>query len=70
MHSYLNCLQPKDHNGSVICSKCGTEHKIEYDGSKAPYKESGTESYKGCGIEMLKWKSTRETYLVKVDNGK
>ena len=68
MHKYLNCLQPKDHDGMVICMNCNTKHKIEYDGIKAPFKESGKENCKGCGIELLKWNSTREPFLIKVTN--
>lgn len=67
MHIYLNCTKPKDDNDLVICEKCGTKHKIEYDGIKAPYKETGIEYCKDCGVQLLKWNSTREPYLVKTE---
>lgn len=64
MHVFSNCNKPND-SKLVTCEKCGTKHRIEYDGIKAPYKETGIEYCKGCGIQLLKWNSTREPYLVK-----
>lgn len=66
MNRYVNCEKPESVHGPVVCGKCGTKHKIEYDSIKAPYKESGTEKCHGCGIELLKWNSTTEPYLKRI----
>jgi len=66
MTSYLNCDKPKEPFGRIKCNSCGAQYDFEFDSIKAPYKESGILKC-GCGIDLVKWNSTTEPYLVRVN---
>ncbi|WP_431158258.1 hypothetical protein [Winogradskyella poriferorum] len=59
--------KPKEPFGRIKCNICDTqyEYEFEFDSIKAPYKESGILKYV-CGVDLVKWNSTTEPYLVLV----
>ena len=67
MPIYLNCDRPETPFGNIKCKSCGAEYKFEFDSIKAPYKETGTLTCI-CGKDLVKWNSTTEPYLVRINN--
>lgn len=67
MTTYLNCEKPESTFGPVTCNTCGRTYKIEFDTIQAPYKETGILTC-ACGVDLIKWNSTTEPYLVKFEN--
>jgi hypothetical protein len=65
--TFLNCDEPESPNGPIICKTCGSIYKMEYDTIKAPFNERGVLSC-DCGVQLIKWRSTREPYLIKMNN--
>ena len=66
MTTYINCDTPETPFGRIECNNCGTKYDFEFDSIKAPYKETGILKC-GCGVDLVKWNSTTEPYLVKVN---
>ena len=67
MTNYINCDKPKEPFGRIKCNNCGTQYDFEFDSIQAPYKEEGILKCV-CGVELVKWNSTTEPYLVKINN--
>lgn len=67
MTIYLNCEKPVTPFGNIMSNNCGNRYKFEFDSIRAPYTETGILKC-GCGTELVKWNSTTEPYLVKIEN--
>ncbi len=67
MTTYINCERPKTPFGRITCNHCNTQYDFDLDPIQAPYKEEGILKC-NCGVDLVKWNSTREPYLVRVKN--
>jgi len=66
MTNYINCNKPETPFGRIECNNCRTKYDFKFDSIKAPYKETGILKC-NCGVDLVKWNSTTEPYLVKVN---
>jgi len=66
MTTYLNCEKPNEPFGNIKCNKCGNKYKFKFDSIQASYKEEGILKC-NCGVTLVKWNSTTEPYLVRIN---